>query len=321
MPSDPPSDTDRERPEQARSARLPSRRWSAALAGAMLAVGLVVGAAIGPSPSPSDAGVARSLPLLIAELQARHRASAPASTPPAPQTSPEPSPSEPAPTTTQAHSAAGEAAQPASTSPSEESAASETTKGSSAPKSKLPQITSVWLIQLDGTSFEAAAAQQASAPYIDTQLIPASTLLPSWSGLDGNAFAADVAVAEAPAPGAAPPILHTIVQPPCPEGAAGTACAPETPGQLATADAFLKSTLATITNSSLFREHGLVVVTFGSVGIAAQSELPAGTSTSELTYQPAAGVVLLSPFAKAGQRSSTAYNTTSPRQSLEKLLH
>jgi hypothetical protein len=31
--------------------------------------------------------------------------------------------------------------------------------------------------------------------------------------------------------------------------------------------------------------------------------------------------VLLSPFAKAGARSTVAFNPTSPKQSLEKLLH
>ncbi len=120
--------------------------------------------------------------------------------------------------------------------------------------------------------------------------------------------------------GSTPPILHSIVQPPCPEGAAGAACAPETPGQLTAADEFLKATLATITGTTTYKEHGLVVVTFATVGIATQSELPAGASTSQLTSQPPAGVALLSPFAKAGARSTVAYNPTSPRQSLEKLL-
>ena len=62
-------------------------------------------------------------------------------------------------------------------------------------------------------------------------------------------------------------------------------------------------------------------MTFSSVGLAAQSELPTGASTSTLTYQPPSGVALLSPFAKAGARSTVSFNPTSPRQSLEKLLH
>jgi hypothetical protein len=86
------------------------------------------------------------------------------------------------------------------------------------------------------------------------------------------------------------------------------------------ADEFLKATLASITGTALYKEHGLIVVTFSSVGLATQSELPAGASTSTLTYEPPAGVALLSPFAKAGLRSKASFNPTSPRQSLEKLL-
>ena len=84
---------------------------------------------------------------------------------------------------------------------------------------------------------------------------------------------------------------------------------------------FLKAALASITSTSTYKEHGLIVITFADVGIATQSELPAGASISTSSYQPPAGVVLLSPFVKAGQRSSTAFDPTSPRQSLEKLLH
>jgi len=111
------------------------------------------------------------------------------------------------------------------------------------------------------------------------------------------------------------------VQPPCPEGAAGASCAPETPGSLTAADEFLKATLAQITSTPAFREHGLVVVTFTSVGLAAQQGLPASASTATLTSQPPTGAVLLSPFARRGTRPSTTFNATSPQQSLEALLH
>jgi hypothetical protein len=144
--------------------------------------------------------------------------------------------------------------------------------------------------------------------------------LKNWSALEGSAFATDTALAEPPSGGSAPPLLHSIVQPPCPEAAAA-ACGPETPGQLTVADEFLKATLTTITGTSTYKEHGLIVVTFATVGIASQSELPAGASTATLTYQPPAGVALLSPFVKAGRRSTVAFDTASPRRSLEKLLH
>jgi hypothetical protein len=36
---------------------------------------------------------------------------------------------------------------------------------------------------------------------------------------------------------------------------------------------------------------------------------------------PAAGVLLISPFATAGLRSSSTFDPASPKQSLEKLVH
>jgi hypothetical protein len=299
--------------------RIPSRRWAAALAAAMLGVGVGVGAAIGPAPAASLAGdipsLAKELPLLIAGLEAKHRvstATAPVKTQ-APAVTPE---ATPAPTPVKAAKPAS-APTPAA---SEETSTTEKTKKPAATK-KLPAITNVWLIELAGGTFEAAVAQKAAAPYINGSLVPAATLLSSWSAVDANAFAAEATLAEPPVAGAVPPLLHAIVQPPCPEGAAGAACAPETPGQLTAADEFLKATLTSITSLSTYKEHGLIVITFATVGIATQSELPAGASTSTLAYQPAAGVALLSPFAKAGAHPSAAFNPTSPRQSLEKLLH
>jgi len=299
--------------------RVLSTRWAGALAAAMLGIGVTVGAAIGPAPAPSLAGgVAARLPLLVASLSpgpARTAASptpqpsagAPAAaSPPAAGTSPAPEPA----------SSSSAPATAEETAP----AAAETPPSSTRSKGALPAVNNVWLIQLAGSGFGAAASQPAATPYISSQLLPAATLLSSWTALQASAFAGEAALAEAPPAGSPPPILHSIVQPPCPEGAAGASCAPETPGQLTTADTFLEATLATITGTTAYKEHGLVVVTFATVGIPTQSELPAGTSTSQLTSQPPAGVALLSPFVKAGARSSVAYDPTSPRQSLEKLL-
>jgi hypothetical protein len=304
----------------ARPVRLPSWRGAAALAAAMLGVGVGVGAAIGPAPEASLAGsplnIGKSLPLLLSALAPRQgntTANTPRSEPAA--VTPQPAP---------AAAAAGKTSTAASETQgaSSEEPAAETHKPSAKSKTgKLPAITNVWLIELSGGTFDAALAQPAAAPYLTGQLVPAATLLGSWSALDGSAFATDTALAEPPSAGSTPPLLHSIVQPPCPEGAAGASCAPETPGQLTAADEFLKATLATITGSSLYEEHGLIVVTFATVGIATQSELPPGASTATLTYQPPAGVALLSPFAKGGLRSSATFDTTSPRRSLEKLLH
>jgi hypothetical protein len=300
--------------------RLPSPRAAVLLAAAMLGIGVAVGAAIGPTPENSIADGTK-IPALIASLAARQQSSvAPQANPtpvPPPAVTPEATPAAVA--TTPASTASGTSERASSPAPSEAESAPPTKKTATA---VLPPITNVWFIQLSGVSFAEAIAKPTAAPYITGQLIPKGTLLGNWSALQGSAFASDAALAEhQTVEGATPPLLHSIVQPPCPEGAAGAACASGMPGELTAADEFLKATLATITATPNYREHGLVVVTFATVGNATASELPAGSSTATLTSQPPAGTVLLSPFVKAGLRSTTAFNPTSPMQSLEKLLH
>src|SRR5262249_33038437 len=160
--------------------------------------------------------------------------------------------------------------------------------------------TNVWLIELAGTGFSQALAQPAAVPYITGQLLPAGSYLSGWSALAASALGGDAALGPPGSPGAPPPPVALILPPPRPRGAA--ACAAETPGQLPAADEFLKATLATITSTPAFREHGLVVVTFASVGLASQQGLPASASSATLTSTPPAGAVLLSPFAARGAR-------------------
>jgi hypothetical protein len=297
--------------------RAPSARVTAALAATMLVIGVAVGAAIGPAPSISQADP--SLPVLLqtlARIAAARAAQATtaAATPPAVVAEATPhrkrhhvkASSEPE----AASAPATETSTPSATSPS-------TTTPTSTPKpSKLAPVTHVWLIELSGTSFEAASANAAAAPYIDTQAVPAGSLLSGWSGLDGGAFANEAALLAS----GGPQLVDTIVQPPCPEGAAGAACAPESPGALTAADEFLKATVPTITSTAAFRENGLIVVTFASIATATATGLPAGASTATLTAQPPAGVLLISPFAAVGARPATAYTPASPKQSVEKLL-
>jgi hypothetical protein len=296
-----------------------SPRVTAALAGVMLAIGVAVGAAIGPAPSTSLAGASR-LPLLLPSLLAAAGVGGPSSTtaakPPAVTAQATPSP---------LGSKAGRAAAaaptgtPTSTTPSPtpaESAPSSSPTGAGTAPKALPPVTNVWLIELSGSTFANALAQPAAAPYIDGQAIPAGTLLSSWSAVAGSAFASDTALlASAP-----PQIVDSIVQPPCPEGTAGAPCAPGTPGELTAADEFLKASVPTITSTPAYREHGLIVVTFGSIVSGSASGLPAGASNATFPTQPPAGVLLISPFASAGARSSASFNPTSPKRSLEKLL-
>jgi hypothetical protein len=298
-------------------ARRPSKRATAVLAAAMLAVGVGVGAAIGPSPTASFAG---DTPALIARLLSELAAARGHSTPPAAAGSETPAE---LPATGTASKASAASATPASnppaqtqsTTPASQESPSEATKPAS---SKVPAITSVWLIALSGASFQELAAQKSAAPYITGQLIPAGTLLEGWSALQGSAFADEAGLAAPTSAAATPPLLHSIVQPPCPEGAAGDTCS--TPaGAITTADEFAKATLPAITSSSAYKEHGLVVVTLASVGVAAQQGLPAGASSATLTSQPPGGVLLLSPFAKAG-RSSVTFSASAPVTTVEQLL-
>jgi hypothetical protein len=303
------------------SFRAPSARVTAALAAVMLAIGVAVGAAIGPAPSPSQAN--SSLPVLLGSLariaaaRAAERAAAAAAVQP-PATEPEATPRR---RRRKRHSRAATSATaevPASTTtPTSISPAPKAKTPTSATKpSALPPATHVWLIELTGATFIAALAQPAAAPYIDTQAIPAGTLLSGWSGLDGGAFANETALLV----GGSPQLLDTILQPPCPEGTAGAACTTETPGAITAADEFLEATVPTITSTPAFRESGLIVVTFASIGSATAAGLPAGATSATLTSQPASGVLLISPFAAVGARPTSGFNATSPKQSVEQLL-
>jgi hypothetical protein len=306
--------------------RLPSRRASLVLAVAMLTIGVAVGAAVGPAPATSLAGdgnVVQKLPALIAALAARGHsapAQAAATSTQAPPIVPQATPAA-GPTTATATSApAREATRPSSE--SHKKSSSTQGRAPSAGTSKLPPITSVWLIELSGSSFNEAIANPAAAPYTTGEAIPKGTFLSSWTALSASAFAADAALAEHRATvGGTPPVLHTIVQPACPEGPAAAACLPGTPAGIALADAFLKATIASITQSTTYTEHGLIAVTYATVADPATAELPAGSASATLASEPPAGMLLLSPFAKAGAKPATAFDPTSPKQSLEELLH
>ena len=65
--------------------------------------------------------------------------------------------------------------------PSTPSTPAPTTAGGGSPRTTLPPVTNVWLIELSGTTFAEALAQPRAAPYIDAQAVPAGTLLSSWS--------------------------------------------------------------------------------------------------------------------------------------------
>ena len=310
----------------------PSVRVTAALAAVMLVVGGVLGAAIGPGPSSSLAGVPiqRLLPTIAALAGVSHESSGSASaTVGPPSVSPAPIPTATSSTHTRRRTrhrtganatsstsiAQSETPSPTSTTPTRPTGPT-TTTGAGKTKTMLPPVSKVWLIELTGSSFAQATGQAATAPYIDTEAVHEGTLLDGFSALDASTFAGDAALIA----GSSPQLLNTIVQPPCPEGAAGVGCAAGTPGALTAADEFLKATLPTITSTSSYRENGLIVVTFASVVTATATGLPAGAATATLTSQPPAGALLISPFVAAGAKSPVTFDPTSPKQSLEQLL-
>jgi hypothetical protein len=303
--------------------RLPSLRVTTALAAGMLVLGVAVGAAIGPAPSPSLAS--SNLPVLISSLAriatTRAAQSATGAVQPPPVTA-EATPARKRRRRLRKRATTSSSTLAAATPLSTPKAITKKTTPATTPTSTikpstLPPVTSVYLITLSGATFAQALAQPAAAPYIDSQLVPAGTLLSGWSALDGSSFASEAGLLG----GAPPQTLDSIVQAPCPEGTAGAQCAPGTAGALSAADEFLKQTVPAITSSAAYRAHGLIVISFATIGNATASSLPAGTSSATLSSEAPAGVLLLSPFAKAGARPLSTFNPTSPRQSLSGLLH
>ena len=222
----------------------------------MLALGVAVGAAIGPAPDASFAGPA-DLPALLPALTAlaSSGSSAHSTAPQAPpavesEATPAVAPSVPEAPAQSASVVVRRAAPSTSSASASAPAASEGGEGGEggakggegsnpSGSSKLPAVTNVWLIELAGSTFTQALAQATAAPYINSQL-RTGTLLSGWSALDASAFASDAPLLT----GKPPQLLDTIVQPPCPEGAAGAQCAPETAGALSAADGFLAADAA-----------------------------------------------------------------------------
>jgi hypothetical protein len=233
----------------------------------------------------------------------------------------------------------------------------------------LPAIANVWLIELPyGTSVENALKQSAAAPYIDGQLKGEGTVLSGYSPLAAAQLAGDAALLS----GQVDASVTTLTPPPCGAGASagatgasgsspGTAgsgsatagsgsaaasspCPSGEPAGLQVANAFLQEAVPKIVASAPYKEHGLIVITFGAVaqqgtqptGVApttagtgttgaggeAGATYPPGSLTSTLTASGApAGALLLSPFlSHAGARVAGAFNPLAPHESLEGLL-
>lgn len=361
--------------------QLPSRRVGAILATAMLAVGIALGALIGPGPAASLASSSRAATLgrVLALLAlgsgtssgGNLALSSGVATPPA--STPQPTPS----TTSEATAGSGGAGSAASipshssSSPSSSkvSPTSSTTpatgggeEGEKTPKTKpLPPIADAWVIVLPyGASIENALTQSTAAPYLVGQLKGEGTVLSGYSSPE----AAQLAGAATLLSGQVGASVTTVAPPPCStsatagatsgttsspaagvpasgQPAAGTPCPSGEPAGVQSADAFLQEVVPKIEASAAYKEHGLIVVTFGAAGQQGTSPgtatspsagatdgtdtevtYPTGSITSTLTAAGApAGALLLSPFlSHAGGRSASAFNPLAPHESLEALF-
>jgi hypothetical protein len=206
--------------------RLPSRRSTAAIAGAVLLASIGIGAALPGSKADSLAAGAKS-PLtaaLLGALAAQRAAAGQSSTAAPAQSSPSGS-SEPessagqeatpstgtgsAPSKTNGKpSASQETTGQSSETPAEgstgESSKGEAGTGSSGngsgststpvPASLLSQITHVWAIVLSSSSFSAALSDEGSAPYLTKQLLPKGTLLSHYALVGASPAANDIAL-------------------------------------------------------------------------------------------------------------------------------
>ncbi len=222
----------------------------------------------------------------------------------------------------------------------------------------LPPIADAWVIELPyGSSLENALKQSAAAPYLDGQLKGAGTALSGYSSL----AAAQLAGAATLLSGQVGASVNTIAPPPCTSAAAGAtpgttsgsaaatpasstsqpgaACPSGEPAGVQAADAYLQEVVPKIEASTAYKEHGLIVITFGGQqgassgtttnpsasstdGTGTEVIYPAGSITSTLTAAGApAGALLLSPFlSHAGARSASAFNPLAPHESLEALF-
>ena len=283
---------------------------TAALAAAMLALGVAVGAAIGPAPTPpSRATLRRWSPKLLAAAapQRAARATQPAAQRTAGPAEPTPPAASDADATTPARSAPPSAAPPTlASTPEAATDDDDSDEHDATAKSKLPADHQRVADPARRAELRRSARPAGRRPLHRRPAIPAGTLLSGWSALEGSAFASEAALRRSPSE-APPPIVHTIVQPPCPEGAAGRSLRARPPGALTAADEFLQATLPPITATAAYREHGLVVVTFATVGIGHRNRA-AGRRLDAPRSPPSrpAGVLLISPFATAGaQRPPT----------------
>ncbi len=265
---------------------------------------------------------------------------------------------------TPSHASTSPSSSKASPTSSTKPAASVEEEGEKTSKTKpLPPIADAWVIELPyGASLENALKQSTAATYLDGQLKGAGTVLSGYSSL----AAAQLAGAATLLSGQVGASVTTVTPPPCGtsaaagatagttsspaagapasstgQPAASTPCPSGEPAGVQAADAYLQEVVPKIEASTGYKEHGLIVITFGAAGQQGASPstttspsasatagtgtevtFPTGSITNTLSAAGApAGALLLSPFLNhAGARSASAFNPLAPHESLEALF-
>jgi hypothetical protein len=305
----------------------PSRRVTAVLVAAVLAIGIVAGAALGPAPSGSPADAAtlaqQAIAALTTQASARPPASAPTSSTTTPASEPATSasaPSEPAKAaskavSTPASSENSSASEGSSGTPSSEGSSSEgPSKGSGKGKKaapgtpiKLPAIKHVWVIALSGTSFSAALADPTADPYLAKRLVPKGTLLSDYTFSSSSALGNGIALlagqsvnldTEQNCP------TYTELQPPTVNATTGLA-----EGVGCVYPATVKTLADELTAGSLtWKAYVQDMEADAAAGTAPAATTPSATSTTPATgtqTQPASGVTCRRPALSAADPNHT----------------
>ena len=300
-------------------------RASAVLAAVMLGVGIAAGAAIGPGPEASlagGAGIAQKLPALIAAAAARGGSQTP--TPAHTTTSAPPTVTPQAtPAAAQGHGCPAPAqTTPAAAAPTETPVAGGEQNDQTERRLRRAADNERMADPALGRVLHRSAGQGAAAPYISGQLIPKGTFLPAGRHSAPAPSRTTLRWSKSRASSAQRRRCCTrSSNRPAPKAPRAT-CGAGTPGALTAADEFLKATLATITaDDDLLRTRARRrhVRHRRRPGRRRTARRLVAARRSPPSHPPACCAALA---VRQGRREPAAtFNPTSPKQSLEKLLH
>ena len=306
-----PTDNAGDQPTPEQPVPVPSSRWTAILAAAMLGIGIAVGAAIGPAPSQSF-GLGAPLGALLKTLLAAHAPAASAKATAGSPTSGGESKAASA-------STGGSSGESGAATPAEETPAAEGEKetggkgGGEKTPTKAQPFYRVWVVHLSAEVHVAGgeAPSPQPAPSFPKAVTSKGSLLTGWSAIAGQNFANDVAQIA----GSGETQVENVVQPACTHTQASEC--------QAAANTFLEETSKTIEHTLLYKNGGgLIVAVFGNVEDeqSPNYQWAKESVASTLSATPPSGVLLLSPRVAAGKEPTTAFDPSAPEKAMQSLL-